>query len=213
MNPVESWHAAALGEGVVKALKKNGFDAVFVADADAAAEKVMSFVRSGMTVGFGGSMTVSGLGVKERMKAAGAVLLDHNAPGISADQRRDILRRQLTCDLFVSGSNAVTLEGDIVNVDGNGNRVAALSYGPSKTVVVVGTNKVTADLDDAFARIELYASPMNNKRLEKTNPCVKSGVCQDCEGDTRICRIYQILRRRPSMSDFTVIVVGESLGF
>ena len=105
------------------------------------------------------------------------------------------------------------MEGEIVNVDGNGNRVAALTFGPKKTVVVVGLNKVVRDLDEAFARIETRASPMNNKRLERPNPCTKTGLCEDCHGEGRICRVYQILSRRPFLSDFTVIIVGESLGY
>ena len=216
MNPtpaVDAWHDATLGDAAVKALKKNGFDALFVATPDEAIDKVMSFIAKGKTVGFGGSMTVKALGIQEKAKELGAEILDHNAPGLSPEDKLAILRRQLTCDVFVSGSNAVTLEGDIVNVDGNGNRVAALTFGPSKTVVVVGVNKVVRDMDEAMARIESYASPMNNKRLDKTNPCVKSGLCEDCEATTRICRVYQILRRKPSLSDFTVIIVGSYLGY
>ena len=79
--------------------------------------------------------------------------------------------------------------------------------------MVVGANKLVRDLDEAFARLELYASPMNNKRLNRPNPCVKTGVCMDCDGDTRSCRIYQILRKKPSLSDFTIVIVGEELGF
>jgi len=97
-------------------------------------------------------------------------------------------------------------------VDGNGNRVAALSFGPAKTVVVVGVNKIVRNLEEAQTRIETYAAPMNNKRLDRPNPCVKAGVCQDCSNETRICRAYQVLRRRPSLSDFTVVVVGSYLG-
>jgi hypothetical protein len=124
-----------------------------------------------------------------------------------------ILKRQLTSDVFISGSNAVTLEGEILNVDGTGNRVAALSFGPTKTIVVVGINKIVRDMDEAFARLETYAAPMNNKRLDKPNPCVKAGVCMDCDGDTRLCRVYNIMRKRPSGTDFTVIIVGEDLGY
>ncbi|HOX16834.1 MAG TPA: lactate utilization protein [Spirochaetales bacterium] len=216
MNPtpqVDAWHDATLGEAAVKVLKKNGFDAVFAATPEEAVEKVMAFIAKGKTVGFGGSMTVKALGIQEKAKELGAEILDHNAQGLSPDGKLAVLRRQLTCDVFVSGSNAVTLEGDIVNVDGNGNRVAALTFGPAKTVVVVGVNKIVRDLDEAMARIESYASPMNNKRLDKTNPCVKTGLCEDCEGATRICRVYQILRRKPSLSDFTVVIVGARLGY
>jgi len=213
MDTVRSWRNDTIGENAAKALKKNGFDAVYVKTGAEAVELVAKHLKKGATVGFGGSMTVKGLGVQDKAKAAGCELLDHNAAGLAPEAKTAILKRQLTSDLFVSSSNAVTLDGEIVNVDGTGNRVAALSFGPTKTIVVVGVNKVVRDLDEAFARIESFASPMNNKRLDKPNPCVKSGVCMDCDGDTRICRVYQILRKRPSGTDFTVIVVGEELGY
>lgn len=213
MNPVESWHAETLGAEVVEALKESGFNAVYVPTSTEAADMLLSFVSPGSSVGFGGSMTIKSMGIQERVAAKGGIVLDHGDPSLTPEEKLEILRKELTCDLFVSSSNAVTLEGDIVNVDGNGNRVAALSFGPSKTVVVVGVNKIVRDMNEALARIELYASPMNNKRLNKPNPCVKAGVCVDCQGDTRICRVYQVLHRKPSLSDFTVIIVGETLGF
>lgn len=213
MNPVDTWHAASLGEAAASALSKNGFDGLFVASPEDAVIKAASFLESGKTVGFGGSMTVKALGLKERAAAWGCDVLDHNAEGLSPEQKMDILRRQLTSDLFISGANAITLDGEIVNVDGTGNRIAALAFGPRKTLVIVGYNKIVRDLDEAFDRIGMYAAPMNNKRLERPNPCVKTGRCMDCDGDTRICRAYQVLRKRPSLSDFTVIIVGEELGY
>ena len=213
MTAVEQWRYEAIGKSACEALKRNGFDARFVATGSEALEIVASFMKSGITMGFGGSMTVKGLGVQEKAKAVGATVLDHNVPGLEPERKLEILRAQLTCDLFVTGSNAVTLDGDIVNVDGNGNRVAALAFGPKKTVVIVGANKIVRNIDEAQARLETVASPMNNKRLERPNPCVKTGTCEDCKGEGRICRVYQILRRRPSLSDFTVIVVGEALGY
>jgi L-lactate utilization protein LutB len=202
-----------LGKSACEALKKNGFEAVYVPTGAEAREMVTALVKPGMKVGFGGSMTVKALGIPERAAALGATVLDHNAPGLEQERKMEILRAQLTCDLFVSGSNAITLDGDIVNVDRNGNRLGALCFGPRKTVVVVGANKIVRDIDEALARIETRAAPMNNKRLNMPNPCVKSGQCEDCQGEARICRIYQILRRKPGYSDFTVVVVGESLGF
>ncbi|HUW40838.1 MAG TPA: lactate utilization protein [Rectinemataceae bacterium] len=213
MGAVEQWHYETLGKAACEALKRNGFDARYAASSAEALAAIVSFVLPGMSVGFGGSMTLRALGAHEKVRELGAVVLDHNAPALDQARKLEILRAQLTCDLFLSGSNAVTLEGDIVNVDGNGNRVAALTFGPRKTVVVVGANKIVRDLDEALARIETYAAPMNNRRLDRPNPCIKAGTCQDCSGETRICRVYQILRRRPSLSDFTVIVVGENLGF
>jgi hypothetical protein len=213
MTAVEEWRYEAIGKSACEALRRSGFDARFVLTGGEALEIVASFVKPGISVGFGGSMTLRAIGAPEKVKALGAVVLDHNAPGLDADRKLEILRAQLTCDLFLSSSNAVTLEGDIVNVDGNGNRVAALTFGPRKTVVVVGANKIVRDLDEALARLETTASPLNNKRLDRPNPCVKTGTCEDCRGEARICRAYQILRRKPSLSDFTVVVVGEALGY
>ena len=213
MNTVEAWHAITLGENAVKALKKNGFDAIFVSKKEDAAEKIISYIKPGITVGIGGSMTITDLNIKDRIIEKGAELLDHNNPELSPEEKRSIRRRQLLCDLFISSSNAVTLDGDIVNVDGNGNRIAALTFGPEKIIVVIGINKITLNVDEAFTRIEQYAAPMNNKRLEMPNPCIKTGICQDCSNETRICNIYQILRKKPRSSDFTVIVAGEPLGY
>jgi L-lactate utilization protein LutB len=213
MTAVEEWRYETIGRSACEALKRNGFDARYAATGAEALELVASFVKRGMKVGFGGSMTLRAIGAPDKVAAMGAEILDHNAPGLSPERKLEVMRAQLTCDLFLSSSNAVTLEGDIVNVDGNGNRVAALTFGPKKTIVVVGANKIVRDLDEALARLETEASPMNNRRLERPNPCVKTGTCEDCRGETRICRVYQILRRRPSLSDFTVVVVGERLGF
>jgi hypothetical protein len=213
MANVPASHHAALSERAVRALSRNGFDAVHLDTAAQAAERILAFARQGGSVGFGGSMTVASLGLKEPLGRLGAVLLDHNVPGLPPAERREILRRQLTCDLFLSSTNALTLEGELVNVDGAGNRVAALSFGPAKTVVVVGANKIVRDEEAAWERLETHAGPMNARRLAKETPCVKAGTCQDCDAEGRICRIYHVLRRRPSASDFTVLVVGESLGF
>lgn len=213
MQEVHSWHDEALATAVVDALNHNGFTARYFANREELLTQVTAMLVPGITVGFGGSMTVRELGIVEQAEAQGCVLLDHNAPGLDADARREILRRQLTADLFISGTNAITLDGELVNVDGNGNRVAALSFGPKKTLVIAGVNKIVRDVDEAFARIERTASPKNNKRLNKPNPCTKTGYCMDCDIETRICRIYSVLRRKPSASDFSVFIIGERLGF
>lgn len=213
MTAVDTWHNEALGMSVCASLRKNGFTTQYVATSGEARDLVASYVRPGMTVGFGGSESLRSIGIPEKVRALGAEVLDHNATGIDETRKLEIRRAQLTCDLFLSSSNAVTLEGDIVNVDGGGNRVAALTFGPKKTVVIMGTNKIVRDLDAAFRRIEMTASPMNNRRLNRPNPCVKAGTCQDCQSETRICRVYHVLRRRPLYSDFVVIIVGEPLGY
>jgi len=213
MNSVEIWRAETLGKAACAALKKNGFDARFVATGAEALSEIESFVKAGMSVGLGGSMTVKSLGAAARLESLGARIIDHSTPGFTQDQKMEAMRAELTCDLFLSSSNAVTLDGELFNIDGNGNRVAALAFGPRKTVVVAGFNKIVKDLAEAEARCKLYANPMNCKRLDIPSPCAKTGYCVDCDSERRICRAYSILKRRPSRSDFTVIVVGESLGY
>ncbi len=213
MNEVELWSAAKRAEHACNALVKNGFEAVFVETSEKAAELVMGYIKEGMNLGFGGSMTLKTLGIADKAREKGANILDHNVPGLSPDEKMEILRRQLTCDIFLCSVNALTLKGEMMNIDGNGNRVAAMSFGPKKNIVVAGANKIVANEEEAWARIKAKASPMNNKRLAKENPCVKTGFCMDCNNPTRICRTYQILRRKPLLSDYTVIVVGEDLGF
>jgi len=213
MNEVRQWHRDALGASAVEALKKNDFDAVYFSGREQAIEYVMGFVREGAEVGFGGSMTVAGLGIQAKAKAKGAVLLDHGDPNLSPEQKADMRRRQQLCDLFLSSTNALTLDGFLVNVDGNGNRTNAMSFGPKKVIVVAGTNKICADEEAADQRIRQFAAPLNNKRLGTKNPCVEKGVCCDCKGKTRICKVYSTLRRKPSATDMTVVIIGEDLGF
>ena len=105
------------------------------------------------------------------------------------------------------------MDGYLVNVDGVGNRVAAMSFGPKKVVVITGINKITRDIESALDRVKLIAAPKNTKRLEKPNPCGKTGICMDCQGETRICNIYTVMKKKPTASDITVIIVGEILGY
>lgn len=210
---VQTWHARALGETCCAALKKNGFATRYLETAAEALAYLESLVAPGVTVGLGGSMTIRELGAPKRLAGLGATLLDHSRPNLTPEEKLEAMRGQLTCDLFLSSANAITLAGEIFNVDGNGNRVAALTFGPRKTVVVAGVNKIVRDLDAAQARLETIASPMNCKRLECATPCAKTGVCADCESERRICRVYSVIKRKPPRSDFTVVIVGESLGY
>lgn len=207
------WHQDTFGEKVVKALEKNNFQAYYVSDRAAAVEKVFSLVPAGATVGVGGSWTLKELNIPEQLAQKGHEVFDHNKPGITMDESMALRRKELLCDVFISGTNAITLDGQIVNTDGSGNRVAAMSFGPKKVVVVVGVNKIVSDLDAAMERIELYAAPINNKRLDRPNPCTVTGMCMDCQGPTRICNITSILHKKPPTMEFHVIIVGEDLGF
>ena len=213
MDSVFSWHDQTLAGRTVQALIKNGFDAVFVPDAAAASAKVMEHINAGTSVGFGGSMTIRALGLHNTAAEKGAVLLDHNMPGLTVEEKTRMKRAQLSCDLFLCSSNAVTEDGSLVNVDGSGNRVAAMTYGPKKIIVVAGINKIVADEAAGWERIRRIAAPMNSKRLGLQTPCTVTGICADCRSDSRICRIYSVIKSKPVGADFHIILVGESLGY
>jgi len=207
------WHNDTFGEKVVKALEKNNFQAYYVATRAAAIEKVNALIPAGATVGVGGSWTLKEMGIPEQLEKDGHEVYDHNKPGLTMEESMSLRRKELLCDVFISGTNAITMDGQLVNTDGSGNRVAAMSFGPKKVVVVVGVNKIVADLDAAMERIEMYAAPINNKRLDRPNPCTVTGTCMDCQGATRICNITTILHKKPPTIDFHVVIVGEELGF
>lgn len=213
MNEITEWHNDVTGAKVVEALQKNGFQAVYCGTKAEAAEKILGLVPEPGTVGVGGSWTVGELGVIDTLKERGNTILNHSAPGLTDEERMQVRRAQLTCDVFLTGSNAVTMDGRLVNTDGNGNRVAAMIFGPGRVIVVAGVNKVVRDVAEAEERIRQVAAPMNNKRLNTPNPCVKTGVCMDCQGPTRICNVTTIMNKRPRSTEMHVVIVGEELGF
>ena len=200
-------------EKAVESLGKNGFTAVYCPTADSAREYILREAGAAQAIGFGGSLSVVDLQVIEALRSQGKELLIHSVPGLSPEERLAILRRQLTCDLFLTGSNAVTLSGVLVNIDGVGNRAASMFFGPRQVIVVAGRNKlVDGDVDAAIKRIKDWASPPNAKRLNYNTPCAKTGFCSDCNSPDRICRITTIIDRKPRLTDVRVLVVNEELG-
>lgn len=213
MNTIEMRHNEALGKTVCAALEKRGFTAVYAADGAAAAGLILDQIKPGMKVAHGGSMTLAALGIFGRIAGQGGIFIEQNEAGISAAEKAARIHEGFGADLYLSGTNAITEAGDLVNVDGVGNRVAALAYGPKKIIVVAGINKIVRDIDAAFERIETVAAPLNSTRLEKATPCVKAGHCMDCSAGDRICRIYEVIRLKPMGADFEVIIAGEALGY
>lgn len=209
----KEWHAETLGLKVVEALLKNNFAAEYAATKDEARRRLLELIPQSGSVGIGGSVTLNQLNIFDDLSQRGNVLLNHTLPSLSPEEKMDIRRKQLTCDCFLTSANALTLDGKIVNVDGTGNRVAAMIFGPKQVIIVAGVNKIVKDVDAALERIEMLAAPLNNKRLGSQNPCTKTGICMDCEAKTRICNVTTILRKKPSLTNTTVLIVGEELGY
>jgi hypothetical protein len=207
------WSHEQRCEKAVEALGQNGFAAVYCRTARDAQEYVLRHGADAASVGFGGSRTIVDLGVQELFEAEGKEILNHGLPGLEPAQKMAIMRRQLTCDLFLTSSNAITLSGWLVNIDGNGNRVAALTFGPKRTIVVAGRNKlVDGDLAAALYRVKNVAAPPNAKRLSCNTPCAKTGFCADCRSPERICRITHVMDRKPRVADLHVLIVNEDMG-
>jgi len=197
----------------VESLGRNGFTAVYCQTADEAAQYILAEAADARTVGFGGSMTIADLDLGPRLLEKGKELLNHGAPGLSLEERLSIMHRQLACDLFLTGSNALTLSGCLVNIDATGNRVGSMFFGPKKVIVVVGRNKlVDGDAADAVRRVKDWASPPNARRLGYKTPCAETGFCQECNSPERICRITVIMDRKPKFTDVRVLVVNEDMG-
>jgi L-lactate utilization protein LutB len=210
---LRSWLWNKLGEECAANLKKHGFDAHLAANAEEARSLVLKLVSGYRSYGFGGSATTRSLGLPEALAGGGRTVHDHNAPDLTDEQRLEARHAQLRCDCFLCSANAVAATGEIVNVDGAGNRTSALAFGPKKVVVVAGMNKVTADLPSALDRVRRVAAPMRAKSLGLDTPCARTGVCNDCNAPMRICNVTTILHRRPLLTDVSVVLVNEELGY
>ncbi|MBC8017448.1 MAG: lactate utilization protein [Verrucomicrobia bacterium] len=198
----------------VDSLVRNGFGAVYCATPQEAIDRIITEAGDARTVGFGGSMSIAGLEVEARLREMGKEILNHASPDLSRDERMEIMRCQLTCDLFLSGTNALTLSGELVNIDATGNRAAAMFFGPRKVIVVVGRNKlVDGTTHDAINRVKNWATPPNSKRLNFKTPCASTGFCSDCNSPDRLCRVTTIMERKPRFTDVRVLVVNAELGF
>jgi hypothetical protein len=198
----------------VASLTKNGFDALYCATPQDAFDKIIAEAADAQTVGFGGSMSVVGLQVEARIRDMGKEILNHGSPAFSLDEKLAIMRRQLTCDLFLSGTNALTLSGELVNIDATGNRAAAMFFGPRKVIVVAGRNKlVDGTVHEAILRVKNWATPPNSKRLNFNTPCASTGFCSDCNSPDRLCRVTTVIDRKPRFTDVKVLVVNADLGF
>ncbi len=210
---LEKWLGEKQAGICVSQLIKHRFDAHFVQNRRLAMDLIVQMVSSFETFGFGGSITLDQLGVKDVLRDMGKTLYDHNQEDLPMETRLEYRKKQGSCDCFMASANALTLSGEIVNIDGIGNRINAMTFGPTKVILVAGVNKITADVESAIRRIKDVAAPMRAKSLNADTPCALTGRCTDCNSPMRICSVTSILHRKPILTDMSVIVVNEALGF
>lgn len=199
-------------EKTLKALKERRIDAGYADNAEKAREKISIMVPDNSTVGIGGSITVQELDLENLLLNKGCIVFWH-WHGENQGEQDAIRRKAMNADIYICSSNAITKDGKLVNIDGTGNRVAAMSFGPRRVIVIVGLNKLTDNLDEALDRIKTEACPPNARRLGKKTPCAEVDKCLDCKSPQRMCNITSIIQGRPGSTDMKVLIVGQNLGY
>ncbi len=213
MDQTKQWWIEERVKKAVEKLVAHDFGAIYAETKEGAVQELWKHITPKQKIGVGGSVTVRRLGILERLEAQGYTIYDHWSPGLSRENVLEIRKLQMTCDLFLSSANAITLNGELVNLDGIGNRVNSINYGPGKVILVAGYNKIVRDVPEGIERIKNVSAPLNAKRLNIDVPCAKVGKCVDCNSPNRICRVLVIHERKPSLTDVLIILVGEELGF
>lgn len=208
------WFCEERARKTMERLRKNGFEAIYFDSRNEAVQEILNRIPLDAKVGLGGSVTVRELGLPEMLLSRGNTVYDHWVKGLRPDELQQVRRSHLVCDAFITSSNAITLDGKLVNIDHSGNRVAAMIFGPKSIIVVAGVNKIVKDVEAGLERIRNYASPLNTHRRNDPTPCAKTTLCADCAPPHRLCRVTTIIEARPAASkNFTVMIIGESLGY
>lgn len=200
-----------LGQSVVTALKRRRFEAFYCDSGDQARQKALELIDRDATVGWGGSATISQLCLIPALRLRGQTLIDRDTEKDVAGKNQK-MREALCADIFLMSANAIAEDGMLVNLDGIGNRVAALVFGPKKVLVIAGMNKVTKTVEDAVSRVRNYAAPMNAQRFGGKTPCTATGICADCLSEDCICASLVVTRLCKPAERVTVILIGEDLG-
>ena len=208
--PKELYYAkrAAL---LVKNLQSRHFDAYYCENKEQALAKALELIPQGASVGWGGAMSAQQIGLIDAVRQGAYEAIDRDRAADFAE-REQIMRRCLQADVFLTGANALSLDGEMVNIDGTGNRLGAIVYGPETVLVIAGMNKVTDDLESAVIRARTVAAPMNQQRFGLNNPCTVTGACADCKSETCICNQILITRHCRPKGRIKFILVGEDLG-
>ncbi len=214
--PIERYWKVRLND-VKEALNANNFDAVVVDNAMEAKTRVLEKMipeTGAKSISWGGSLTFIATGIYDAVKESDDLkVLDTFAKGSTAEEMLERRRQSLLVDLFITGSNAVTETGQLVNLDMFGNRIGAITFGPKHVIILVGRNKIVTDLDEAMFRIKNYAAPVNTMRLGKKTPCSKTSYCEECKSPDRICNTWTITEKSFPKGRVKVVLINEDMGF
>jgi hypothetical protein len=195
--------------------KESEIEAAFFPTVEECRKRVLDLISPSETVSIPGTVTIRQMGFLSALEGRGNVVYDIWKPEQSAEEKAVMRRSSLTSDVLLTSANAVTMDGEIFNIDGSGNRVSAMAFGPKRVFVVVGGNKLVRDIPEAVYVTKNYSAPAGNKeRNDRVNPCTKTGACIDCRGVVRGCRVTVIIEYKPRrIQDYYLFIVGEDLGF
>ena len=213
MNEHIKWVNEKKIERTIKSLENNNIKGYLVNNKEELIEKIKDIAKEGELVGCGGSMTLFETGVIDFLRNGKYDFLDRYKDGLTPADVKDIFRKSFYADTYFTSTNAITESGELYNVDGNGNRVAAMLYGPDKVIVVAGVNKIVKDVNEAIDRNKEICAPANAKRLSTKTPCEVTGYCMDCSSQTRICCEYTLIKRQRTADRMHVILLNEEFGY
>lgn len=211
MNPKKQYYEN-VANTIIKNMEKRQMKGYYCPDSESALKKVLELIPEGASIGWGGSMTLSEIGIQQAVCEGNYEVYNRDLAK-TPEEQKEVYRQICGCDYYLMSTNAITLNGELVNVDGRGNRVAFLCFGPENVIVIAGMNKVTTDVEDGLKRVRNMAAPPNCVRLNRNTPCSVTGKCADCLSPDSICASTVITRKSMIPGRIHVILVGEELGY
>lgn len=208
-----SWFIDKQVEKVLNALQRNNMKGIYVEDEDELLQVIKELIEEKSVVGVGDSMTLLETGVLDFLRKGNYTFLDKYREGITSEEKKSIYIQNFSADTFLCSTNALTEDGQLYNIDGNGSRVAPMIYGPKQVIIVAGINKLVQNKEEAEKRVRNYAAPIDAKRLNKHTPCTKLGRCVDCKSPDRICNDFVTITGQFVKDRIKVIIVGKALGY
>lgn len=212
MTPIEERNQK-LAQELIKQLNRRHIEAFYCPTGEEAVKKVSELIADGSTVTWGGTATVRDLGIPAMLKNRGTLQVLDRDEVETPEEKQEMYLKAFSADVYLTSANAMSEDGVIVNIDGNGNRIAAISWGPKRVIFVIGLNKVAQTVEAALARARGIASPINSQRFEMNTPCKLDGKCHNCNSPESICSYVHFLRNSRGGGRHIVVLVGENLGY
>jgi L-lactate utilization protein LutB len=207
------WYREKQVERTINNLRKRNMEGFFVNDDKELKELLIKLIDENSVVGVGDSMTLFETGVIDFLRQGNFIFLDKYREGITSEEKKQLYIQNFSADTFMCSTNALTEDGELYNIDGNGSRVAPMIYGPKQVILITGINKIVKDIEQAEKRVRNYSAPIDAKRLGKNTPCTTLGYCVDCRNPNRICNDFTIIRGQFIKDRIKVIIVGKQLGY